>query len=171
MDQSNTVYAISGRMKNLLAMAGISLTPVGTILINSYTHVLKSLYDFAENLEGFNERASLEHLLLQAESLPKSVIELTIPKEGTTLYDDITRLMPMYPSNEDALADMIAEYEYCGGEEFWVEAESAILDTEEYSRIRTLRRGIGMCQYLVNKNKNKALSGLEVPLIEHREDE
>ncbi len=52
---SDSVYAISSRIKNIVAVEDIALSPVGNILVNYYTLVLKDLHDFAEHLpEPYN---------------------------------------------------------------------------------------------------------------------
>ena len=78
---SNDVYAISGRIKNMISMEDLWLSPAGNILANAYTLVLKDLHDFAEKLpDPYNQQ--LADLLFRNENLPLRVIALTTPKKG-----------------------------------------------------------------------------------------
>lgn len=49
-DNSNDVYKVNARVKNLARGEGAALTPVGDILANTYTHVLLAFYKFADTL-------------------------------------------------------------------------------------------------------------------------
>src|SRR5271166_880769 len=72
-ENSNDIYKISARVKNLARGSGGSLTSVGDMLANSYTHVLKSLYDFAETIpEPYKEK--LIELIRFHEKMPADVI-------------------------------------------------------------------------------------------------
>lgn len=74
-DQSNSndIYRIAARVKNLARADGASLTPVGEILANSHVHVLNALYKFAETL-GSPKKEELILLLRKHEEMPGKVI-------------------------------------------------------------------------------------------------
>ncbi|HWY36833.1 MAG TPA: hypothetical protein VNX68_19460, partial [Nitrosopumilaceae archaeon] len=89
MNENNDVYAISGRIKNIIARRDLALSPAGTILVNAYTLALKELHDFSEKLPApYNEE--LKNLLIQKETLPGYVIGLSTPKRDyVTLYEEV----------------------------------------------------------------------------------
>lgn len=72
--EENSIYNINARVKNLARnISGGHLTPVGDILCNSMSHVLKKLYAFAETLpEADRERLKL--ILAKTEEMPGDVI-------------------------------------------------------------------------------------------------
>lgn len=77
-DNSNDIYKVSARVKNLArAGAGANLTPVGEMLTNTYVHVLKSFYDFAENLEDKEVKIKLVNLIRANEGMPGTFIAAT----------------------------------------------------------------------------------------------
>lgn len=80
MNEISDIYAISGRVKNIIAKEGIDLSPVGTILVNYYTLVLKDLHDFANNLPE-PHRGQMLNLLLARENMPCNVIKVCMPNE------------------------------------------------------------------------------------------
>lgn len=70
----NDLYTINARVKNLARnISGGHLTPVGDILCNSVTHLLKKLYTFSETLPAA-EKEALEKILSNAEAMPGDVI-------------------------------------------------------------------------------------------------
>jgi len=71
----NNIYQISGRVKNLIAMEDIALSPVGIVLVNYYSLALKDLYDFSETLP-VADRERFEALLKSKENLPMLVIKV-----------------------------------------------------------------------------------------------
>lgn len=74
-DNSNDIYKISARVKNLATMAaGNNLTNVGVMLANSYTHVLKSLYDFSATLKDEEVKRKLVELVRSKEGMPADFI-------------------------------------------------------------------------------------------------
>lgn len=73
-DNSNDIYRISARVKNLARGADASLTPVGEALCNTYTHVLKELYDFAETVKNKKTKAKLLEILRKNEVMPGNFI-------------------------------------------------------------------------------------------------
>lgn len=161
MDKSSDIYAISGRVKNIIAFSDIALSPVGNILVNSYVLVLKELHDFADKLPiPYNEE--LKELLIKKEGMPEYVIKLSTPKkEPMTLYEEVMEIKAQFETNQEALKFFIKEYEALGeeygmsGNEFWMEAENASMLTEDHRKIMRLQRSIQMCKYLIEKEKNE----------------
>lgn len=80
MDKSDDIYAISGRIKNLIAMEAIALSRAGIYLVNVHTLFLKELHEFASGLDK-DGREQLKEILFENEKLPKNVIKLSTPKE------------------------------------------------------------------------------------------
>jgi hypothetical protein len=155
--QQNDVYAISGRIKNIIAKEGIALSPAGTILINYFTLLFKDLYDFSDSIPP-DSATKLRYLLRNKEDLPKTIIRLTTPKEQyITIYEEVMKMKPKFETNEEALEHFKEEYEALGqkhgltGEEFWADAESSAILTEDHRTIMRLRRSIQMCTYLIEK--------------------
>lgn len=79
-DNSNDLYKVAARVKNLARDNGGSLTHVGDILCNSYVHVLLALYKFAENLQDEDTKNKLVALIRSHESLPRDIINAAMPK-------------------------------------------------------------------------------------------
>jgi hypothetical protein len=152
----NEIFAINGRIKNIVAREDIALSPVGNILINTYTHTLKDLYDFAELLPSpYGE--NLKALLLSKEDLPKNVIKLSSPKEKwMSLYDEVMLMKPKFGSNEEALSYFLKKYRDLGGDRFWLEAEAESDLTEDHREIMRVARSIQMCRYLIRKERKNA---------------
>lgn len=73
-DNSNDIYKISARIKNLARGNNASLTPMGDILCNTYTHVLKALYIFADTMSDQNTKDKLIRLIRANENMPANVI-------------------------------------------------------------------------------------------------
>jgi hypothetical protein len=74
-DNSNDIYKIKARIANLARGPGMSLTPQGEILCNSFVHMLKALYEFTENKVTDPElKISLVQLIRQQESVPGTII-------------------------------------------------------------------------------------------------
>ena len=151
----NDLISIAGRIKNILAKEDIALSPVGNILVNSYTHVLKSIYDFSDNLPEPHNKA-LKNLLRSKEDLPKYVIKLSTSKEKyKTLYEECMEAESRFSSNEAALDFYTDEYNALGGDVFWLEAESSPFLNDDHRRIMRASRAIQMCKYLIEKGKNE----------------
>lgn len=150
----NDIYAISGRIKNHIAMKDIALSPVGTILVNYFTLALKDLYDFAESLSEPN-RTALIRLIMDKETVPRNIIQVSTQKQEA---EQAERFKPDFDSNEIALDFFLDRYEVLGakygksGDEYWAEAESAYENTEDHREIMRLHRNIGMLMNLVRKN-------------------
>jgi hypothetical protein len=76
-----------------------------------------------------------------------------------TLYDDCVAASkkPLFSSYKEALEHYTKEYEALGakhgmtGDQFWEEAESSCMYTEDYSAIMKLRRSIQFCHYAIKE--------------------
>lgn len=155
----NDVHDIAGRIKNIIAMEGIALSPVGTVLVNYYTLALKRLYDFSEKLP-ITHAADLKRELAQIENVPMLVIKVANPEDKyESLYERVmrTRANPRFGSNKEALDHFIKEYEDLGqqyemsGDELWLLAEESDGTSPDQRRIMELRRSIQMCQHLLER--------------------
>lgn len=74
-DNSNDIYKVSARIKNLARQgAGANLTPAGDVLCNSYTHVIKSFYDFADKIEDADTKIKLIEKIKSNEGMVSQVI-------------------------------------------------------------------------------------------------
>ncbi len=74
-DNSNEIYKLSARIKNLARSgAGANLTPAGDVLCNSYTHVMKSFYNFAETIQDKDLKIKLHDLVRANEGVPAQII-------------------------------------------------------------------------------------------------
>lgn len=73
-DNANDLYKIKARVANLARGGGAHLTPQGEMLANTFVHVLKSLYDFAETLQDKSERNDLVKLIRSHEDMPANLI-------------------------------------------------------------------------------------------------
>lgn len=75
-DNSLDIYKIKARVMNL-AREGCSITPTGEMLCNTFVHVLKSLYSFAEQIEDKNIRIQLIEKIRSHETMPAQFIKST----------------------------------------------------------------------------------------------
>lgn len=73
-DNSNDIYKVSARVKNLARGGGAVLTPAGDMLCNTFTHVVKALYDFAETIEDKNTKIKLIETIRKQEGMPASLV-------------------------------------------------------------------------------------------------
>lgn len=73
LNNSNDIYRIAARVKNLARGGGGSLTPVGEMMCNSFVHVLKALYDFAETIPE-PHKTNLIELVRNKEGMPADLI-------------------------------------------------------------------------------------------------
>lgn len=74
-DNSNDLYKIKGRVQNLaVGISGGNLTAVGEMMVNSFVHVVKDLYDFADTLQDKETRAKLYERIKKHESMPGTLI-------------------------------------------------------------------------------------------------
>ncbi len=70
-DDAENIYRIKARIQNLV---GENLTPTGEMLVNSYAHVIKSLYDFAINIADDKVKEDFKKLVRNHESMPGNFI-------------------------------------------------------------------------------------------------
>lgn len=87
MNKINDVYSISGRIKNHIAMEDLSLSPIGNILVNSYTLILKDLHDFANDLP-YPHNNELIKILIEKEAFPRNFMKLITPKQEDLMEDE-----------------------------------------------------------------------------------
>jgi hypothetical protein len=73
-DNSNDLYKIKARVANLARFGGASLTAQGEMLANTYVHVLKAFYDFAETIPDKTIRNNLVSLIRKHEDMPANLI-------------------------------------------------------------------------------------------------
>lgn len=73
-DNSNDIYKIKARVQNLVAGTGGSLTAVGEMMVNSFVHVAKDLYDFAETIPDKEIKINLIERVKKHENMPASLI-------------------------------------------------------------------------------------------------
>lgn len=74
-ENSNDIYKIKGRVQNLaVGISGGNLTPVGEMMVNTFVHVIKDLYDFAETLPDKNTRVMLTERIRKHEGMPGNLI-------------------------------------------------------------------------------------------------
>lgn len=74
-ENSTDIYKIKGRIQNLaVSISGGNLTPVGEMMVNSFVHVVKDLYDFADTLTDNEIRNKLIEKVKKHESMPGTLI-------------------------------------------------------------------------------------------------
>jgi hypothetical protein len=73
-DNSNDIYKIKARIANLARGNNASLTKQGEQLVNTYVHVIKSFYDFADTIEDKTIKISLIKLIKANEGMPGNLI-------------------------------------------------------------------------------------------------
>lgn len=72
---SNDIYKIKGRVQNLaVGISGGNLTPVGEMMVNSFVHVVKDLYDYASTLADNRIRMELTERIRKHEGMPGNLI-------------------------------------------------------------------------------------------------
>lgn len=76
-DNSNDIYKIKARVANLARGSGASLTPVGEMLCNTFVHVAKDMYDFAESIDDASTKIGLIELIRKHENMPANLIAAT----------------------------------------------------------------------------------------------
>ena len=69
------IYRIKARIGNAVAATGGSMTRTGEGLVNSFTHVVKAMYDFALTLKDPVEKQALLDLVKKHESMPADFIK------------------------------------------------------------------------------------------------
>jgi hypothetical protein len=78
-DNSNDLFKVKGRIKNHATIGGASILPAGEGMINSFAHVCKALYDFAETLQNKEEKIKLYELIRKQEIVPSQIISAFTP--------------------------------------------------------------------------------------------
>jgi len=73
-NDSTDIYKIAARVKNLARGNNASLTQQGEILCNSYVHVMKAFYDFADKLQDRAIKVQLTQLIRGQEGMPGTII-------------------------------------------------------------------------------------------------
>lgn len=73
-DNSNDIYKIKARVQNAVSATGGALTSVGEMMVNSFVHVAKDLYDFADTLPDKETRIRLIERVRKHESMPATLI-------------------------------------------------------------------------------------------------
>jgi hypothetical protein len=74
-DNSNDVYKVQARVKNAASKAvKANLTPQGIMVCNTFVHMLKLLYDFANTIDDKQTRIKLTNLVKSQEDMPASLI-------------------------------------------------------------------------------------------------
>lgn len=76
-NNSNDIYKIKARVANLAREGGAALTPVGEMLCNTFVHVAKDMYDFAESIDDPNVKIGLIELIRKHENMPANLIAAT----------------------------------------------------------------------------------------------
>ncbi|NJO48256.1 MAG: hypothetical protein HC840_00910 [Leptolyngbyaceae cyanobacterium RM2_2_4] len=74
-ENSNDIYKVKARVRNFaVGISGANLTPVGEMMTNTFVHLLKDLYDFAETIPDKNIKVSLIERVRKHESAPGNLI-------------------------------------------------------------------------------------------------
>jgi hypothetical protein len=73
-DNSNDIYKVNARIKNLARSGGAVLTPTGEMLCSLYTHVMLAFYDFANKIENREIKIKLIDLIKENEKMPANMI-------------------------------------------------------------------------------------------------
>lgn len=74
-NNSNDVYKIKARTQNLaVGISGGNLTPVGEMMVNTFVHLFKDLYDFAEVIPDKEVKIALIEKIRKHESAPGNLI-------------------------------------------------------------------------------------------------
>lgn len=74
-NNSNDIYKIKARVQNLaVGISGGNLTPVGEMLANTFVHLFKDLYDFADQIPDKEVKIALIEKIRKHESAPGNLI-------------------------------------------------------------------------------------------------
>ncbi len=76
-DNSNDIYKVKARVANLARGSGGSLTAVGEMMVNSFVHVVKDLYDFAETIPDKSLKIAIIERVRKHEGMPGNLIAAT----------------------------------------------------------------------------------------------
>lgn len=74
-NNSNDIYKIKARVQNLaVGISGGNLTPVGEMMANTFVHLFKDLYDFADLIPDREMRIALIEKIRKHEAAPGNLI-------------------------------------------------------------------------------------------------
>jgi hypothetical protein len=74
-ENSNDIYKVSARIKNSARMAvKANLTAQGDMVVNTFTHLIKALYDFADTIKDRETKVKLVELTKKQEELPGNLL-------------------------------------------------------------------------------------------------
>ena len=74
-DNSNDIYKVAARVKNAARMAVKgNLTAQGDMVCNTFTHLIKAFYDFAETVPDKETKVRLSQLVKKQEEAPANLI-------------------------------------------------------------------------------------------------
>lgn len=73
-NNSNDLYKIKARIQNLVATAGGSLTSAGEMVVNSFVHVVKDLYEFANTVSDKELKIELIERIRKHENMPATLM-------------------------------------------------------------------------------------------------
>lgn len=73
-ENNNDIYKVKARVKNHAVSTGAALTAVGEMMVNSFVHVAKDLYDFAETIPDKSLRIALTERIRKHETMPANLI-------------------------------------------------------------------------------------------------
>jgi hypothetical protein len=113
----NDIYEIGGRVKNHIAREDIAISPVGEVLVNYYTLMLKELYDFTLTL-SLADRSRLELLLNKNENIPMLIIKVATEKQEKMLEQENSLVREDVPHGIDAFENNDTR-NYPGALELW----------------------------------------------------
>lgn len=74
------IYKVKARVTNLARESGAGITPNGEAMVNTYIHVLMSLYAFAAKIKDRTLRNEFIELVRSKEGFPGDVINITLPR-------------------------------------------------------------------------------------------
>lgn len=74
-NNANDIYKVKARIQNLaVGISGGNLTPVGEMMVNSFVHVVKDLYEFADTIPDKSIKIALTERVRKHESMPGTLI-------------------------------------------------------------------------------------------------
>ena len=74
-DNSNDIYKVNARIKNIARQSmNANLTAQGDMVVNSFTHVCKAFYDFAETVQDKDLKIKLIELTRRQEEVPAGLL-------------------------------------------------------------------------------------------------
>lgn len=80
---ADDIYQVKARIQNAVQMeCGINLNKTGEMLVNTYTHVIVTLYNFADTIKDEETRDNLIKLIKEQEVMPANFIKLTLKRQS-----------------------------------------------------------------------------------------